>query len=117
MKQITSPKSQVTDPKIDHDTAADYQQSEMRDESVTKQVGAAVTEGWMEGGSFLGSILSGTLIGLGLDYWLGTSPWLVVIGVLVGSYSGFARTWQSVKNQPNPPAVTLQMPPVDEVGS
>lgn len=82
----------------------------MRDETVTKHVGAAVTEGWMEGGSFLGSILSGTLLGLGLDHWLGTTPWLVVIGIAFGSYSGFARTWQSVKDQPDHPAVTLQMP-------
>ena len=86
----------------------------MRDESVTKQVKAAVSEGWMEGGSFLGSILSGTLIGLGLDWWLGTTPWLVIIGILLGSYSGFAGAWSSIKNQPDPPAVTLVDP--DEVG-
>jgi F0F1-type ATP synthase assembly protein I len=84
----------------------------MREESVTKQVGAAVSEGWMEGGSFFGSILSGTLLGLGLDWWLGTSPWLVVIGILLGSYSAFSRTWTAVKSQPDMPAVTLQR--VDE---
>lgn len=84
----------------------------MREESVTKQVGAAVSEGWMEGGSFFGSILSGTLLGLGLDWWLGISPWLVITGVLLGSYSGFARMWASLKSQPDMPAVTLQQ--VDE---
>lgn len=68
----------------------------------------------MEGGSFLSSILAGTLIGLGLDWWLNTSPWLVIIGVILGSYSGFARTWHEIKNQPDLPAVTLQDP--DEVG-
>ena len=87
----------------------------MRDESVTQQVKSAVSEGWMEGGSFLGSILSGTLLGLGLDWWLDTTPWLVIIGIVVGSYSGFARTWRSIKDQPDLPAVTLQNP--DEVGS
>ncbi|HEX6145284.1 MAG TPA: AtpZ/AtpI family protein [Acidimicrobiia bacterium] len=84
----------------------------MREESVTKQVGAAVSEGWMEGGSFFGSILSGTLLGLGLDWWLGTSPWLVITGILLGSYSAFSRTWASLKAQPDMPAVTLQQ--VDE---
>lgn len=84
----------------------------MREESVTKQVGAAVSEGWMEGGSFFGSIISGTLLGLGLDWWLGTSPWLVIAGILLGSYSAFARTWTSIKSQPDQPAVTLQR--VDE---
>ncbi|CAN5895928.1 hypothetical protein BH23ACT5_BH23ACT5_07540 [soil metagenome] len=79
----------------------------MKDDSVTKQVGAAVNEGWLEGGSFFSSILAGTLLGLGLDWWLGTTPWLVISGILLGSYSGFARTWKDLKNQPNPPALTL----------
>ena len=48
----------------------------------------------MQGGSFLGSILSGTLIGYLLDLWLGTDPWLVVIGILLGSYSGFMNMWR-----------------------
>jgi ATP synthase protein I len=78
----------------------------MQNESVTKHVTAAVTEGWMEGGSFLGSILAGTGLGLGLDWWLGTTPWLVIIGVVLGSYSGFARVWQSIKNQPDPAVLT-----------
>ncbi len=79
----------------------------MRDESVTKQVGAAVNDGWLEGGSFFSSILAGTLLGLGLDWWLGTNPWLVICGIVLGAYSGFARTWKSLKSQPIPPAVTL----------
>ena len=47
----------------------------------------------MEGGSFFGSILSGTLLGYFADQWLGTDPWLVIVGILVGSYSGFLRVW------------------------
>lgn len=86
----------------------------MKRETVTKTVGAAVSEGWLEGGSFLGSILAGTLLGLGLDWWLDTSPWLVVVGIVLGAYSGFARAWHQLKNQPDPPAVTLQMPPEEE---
>ncbi|MFP3914276.1 MAG: AtpZ/AtpI family protein [Actinomycetota bacterium] len=82
----------------------------MNRESVTKQVGAAVTDGWLEGGSFLGSILAGALLGLGLDAWLDTAPWLVISGIVLGSYSGFARAWHRLKQQPDPPAVTLQMP-------
>lgn len=78
----------------------------MKRESVTRQVGAAVSEGWLEGGSFLGSILAGMLLGLGIDWWLGTSPWLVVTGVVLGAYSGFARAWHHLKNQPDPPVLT-----------
>lgn len=51
----------------------------------------------MHGGSFVSSILAGTLLGYFLDQWLGTDPWLVVAGVLLGSYSGFVRMWQYTK--------------------
>ena len=69
----------------------------MRSDSVTKQVTSAVNDGWMEGGSFLGSIISGTLLGYFADQWLGTAPWLVITGILVGAYSGFMRVWHYSK--------------------
>lgn len=53
--------------------------------------------GWMEGSSFLSSILSGAILGYLADMWLDTAPWLVVIGIIVGSYSGFMRMWQHSK--------------------
>jgi ATP synthase protein I len=68
-------------------------------ESSTKQVTSAVSDGWMQGGSFLNSVLAGTLIGYLLDMWLGTDPWLVVTGVILGSYSGFVRIWSHLKEQ------------------
>lgn len=43
---------------------------------------------------FFASILSGTLLGLGGDAWLGTQPLLVVIGIIAGSVIGFWRMWQ-----------------------
>lgn len=57
----------------------------------------------MEGGSFFNSILAGTLLGYAADHFLGTEPWLVIIGIVVGSYSGFMRVWQfSKKIDENP---------------
>ncbi|MDP9144737.1 MAG: AtpZ/AtpI family protein, partial [Actinomycetota bacterium] len=47
-----------------------------------------------QGGSFLGSILSGALLGYLADMWLGTAPWLIVVGILLGSYSGFMNMWR-----------------------
>ena len=69
----------------------------MLDDTPHEQVRSAVTVGWMEGGSFFGSILSGTLLGYFADQWLGTDPWLVIIGILLGSYSGFMKVWQYSK--------------------
>lgn len=86
----------------------------MREDSVTRQIGSAVNDGWLHGGSFFSSILAGTLLGLGLDWWLGSSPWFVVGGIVLGSYSGFARTWKEIKSQPDPPSVTRPRPEADE---
>ena len=35
------------------------------------------------------SIVSCLIVGWLLDRWLGTSPWLIVVGILVGSVAGF----------------------------
>jgi ATP synthase protein I len=53
----------------------------------------------MKSGSFLESILAGALLGYLLDWWLGTEPWLVIIGIVLGSYSGFMRIWAMLKEQ------------------
>lgn len=69
----------------------------MNNQTPHQQIGRAVNDGWLRGGSFVGSILSGTLLGLLADHWLGTTPWLVVIGILAGSYSGFMNMWHYSK--------------------
>ncbi|HEY7703984.1 MAG TPA: AtpZ/AtpI family protein [Acidimicrobiia bacterium] len=66
----------------------------MKRKTATNQIASAVSEGWVQAGSFLGSILSGTLLGWLADRWLGTSPWLLVIGIVLGSYSGFMVMWR-----------------------
>jgi ATP synthase protein I len=74
----------------------------VKNESTHRQVASALNEGWMEGGSFFGSVLAGTLVGYLLDWWLGTDPWLVVAGIVVGSYAGFLRMWQYMKKMDGP---------------
>ncbi|MEZ5648451.1 MAG: AtpZ/AtpI family protein [Alphaproteobacteria bacterium] len=37
----------------------------------------------------LSAVVVGTLIGLGLDRWLGTRPWLLILFFLLGSMAGF----------------------------
>lgn len=75
----------------------------MKHDSTHKQVASALDEGWVQGGSFLSSILAGALLGYLLDLWLGTDPWLVVAGIVLGSYAGFARTWQYLKRMDGKP--------------
>lgn len=75
----------------------------MKRDSITNQATSAVNQGWMEGGSFFSSIIAGTLVGYFADQWLGTEPWLVVIGIAVGAYSGFLKMWEYSKRMEEDP--------------
>jgi F0F1-type ATP synthase assembly protein I len=68
----------------------------MKYETPHQQVGRALHEGWGRSGAFAGSILSGAMLGLFADRWLGTEPWLVVIGSLLGIYSAFVQVWSYI---------------------
>lgn len=39
--------------------------------------------------SLFGAVVGGLILGWLLDRWLGTSPWLLVVGLLVGAAGGF----------------------------
>jgi F0F1-type ATP synthase assembly protein I len=69
----------------------------MKYETPHQQVGRALHEGWGRSGAFAGSILSGALLGFFADRWLGTEPWLAVIGSLIGIYSAFVQVWNYTK--------------------
>lgn len=66
----------------------------MNDETIHEPLGRAIGDGWSRSGAFAGSILSGALLGFLADRWLGTEPWLVIVGILLGSYSGFMNMWR-----------------------
>lgn len=75
----------------------------MKHDTNTSQVHSAVNDGWMRGGSFVSSILAGTLLGYLLDMWLGTGPWLVISGIVLGSYAGFVKMWDYMKKLDDEP--------------
>ena len=58
-----------------------------------RQVAEAIDHGWVAGGSFFGSIMAGLLIGWIIDHFAGTYPAFVVVGIIVGSVSGFIQMW------------------------
>lgn len=60
-----------------------------------RQVTTAVSEGLVDGTAFFSSIITGTVLGLAADWILGTEPWLVVTGTIVGAYSGFLAMWRA----------------------
>lgn len=71
----------------------------MNQQTTTKTKQPTFDRGWSRSGSFLESILSGALIGYLLDQWWGTEPWMVITGVVLGSYTGFMRIWALLKEQ------------------
>lgn len=75
----------------------------MKHDTNTSQVHSAVNDGWMRGGSFVSSIIAGTLLGYLLDMWLGTEPWLVISGIVLGSYAGFVKMWDYMKKLDDKP--------------
>lgn len=54
-------------------------------------------DGWTAAGGFLESILAGFLLGFLIDWWLDTGPWPIIVGIVLGSYSGFMKLWRYSK--------------------
>jgi ATP synthase protein I len=46
--------------------------------------------------SLFASVVSGLIVGWLLDRWLGTRPWLLVAGVILGSAAGFYEFIRSI---------------------
>jgi len=42
----------------------------------------------------------GAGLGYGLDRWLGTGPWLLVVGVVLGAAAGFLAVYRLVNTPP-----------------
>jgi F0F1-type ATP synthase assembly protein I len=52
---------------------------------------------FIAGGDFFGAIMAGFLLGLGGDHVFGTSPVLVVSGIIAGSVTGFFVMFRHLK--------------------
>ena len=53
-----------------------------------------MTSGFSSGADLISSVVAGLLLGLGLDWWLGTRPVFTIIGIIAGFASGFYKLWQ-----------------------
>ncbi|MDJ0925541.1 MAG: AtpZ/AtpI family protein [Acidimicrobiia bacterium] len=54
----------------------------------------SITGGFSSGADLISSVVAGLLLGLALDWWLGTWPVLIIIGTLAGFGSGFYKLWR-----------------------
>jgi F0F1-type ATP synthase assembly protein I len=61
--------------------------------SYHQELGKAVATEADAGGLFA-SILAGLLLGLALDAWLTTQPVFTIIGIVLGSTTGFWKMWK-----------------------
>ena len=55
------------------------------DQEVNRKSGLAYAAAF----SLFAAVVSGLIVGWLLDRWLGTKPWLLVAGLILGSASGF----------------------------
>jgi len=58
---------------------------------------AAASQGFVAGGGFFSSIMAGVLLGWLLDRWLGTDPWFIIAGIVLGAINGFYRMHEYAK--------------------
>lgn len=54
----------------------------------------SVTGGFSQTADLISYVVAGLLIGLGIDWFLGTGPVMLVVWTLVGVAVGFWRLWQ-----------------------
>jgi ATP synthase protein I len=45
------------------------------------------------------SVLGGTVGGFYLDRWLGTTPWLTLVGIFLGMAAGFTSLFRTIQEQ------------------
>jgi len=72
---------------------------------------AAMSMGMRAGTELVGTILVTGAIGYGLDRWLGTKPWLLLVMLLLGIITAFFNVWKTTQNQGD--SVGFKNPPKD----
>lgn len=48
------------------------------------------------GTALAGAVIGGLIVGMLLDRWLGTGPWLAVAGLLLGAAGGFLELFRAL---------------------
>lgn len=53
------------------------------------------TEGTSASLDFISSVIAGLLLGLGVDWLVGSGPVVTIIGVVLGFVAGFYKLWRA----------------------
>lgn len=59
----------------------------------------SMSVGVRAGTELVGATFGAGLIGYGLDRWLDTKPWLLIVMLLLGICTGFFNIWKLTQNQ------------------
>lgn len=66
-------------------------QAKAAHEAPASHEAAAESKGWAVGIEFVGTVLVSAFLGFFLDRWLGTTPWLMIVFLLLGFAAGLRR--------------------------
>jgi len=67
-----------------------------------KSSGAAWGRALRVSSELLAGLFVGALIGLGLDHWLGTAPWFLLVGIGLGFAAGLRNLSRALDNENGP---------------
>jgi len=56
--------------------------------------GGALSLAFRVGVELISAVAVGTVIGWGLDYWLGTRPWLMLVFIILGGAAGVVNVYR-----------------------
>lgn len=69
----------------------------------------SMSVGMRAGTELVGAIGGAALIGYGLDRWLDTKPWLLIVMLVLGVATGFLNVWKTTQNMGS--GVGIKKPP------
>ena len=84
------------DDKLDK-VVSPREKAQRNDHSASKRTGRGMAYGMRMATELVASVLVGGLIGYGLDYFLGTKPWLFLVFFILGFAAGIVNLMRAYK--------------------
>jgi ATP synthase protein I len=65
--------------------------------NIDKEYWQSLSRAWMMGLQLVSATFIGLLMGIFLDKWLGTKPWLTIVFLILGIVAGFKNVFREIK--------------------